>query len=126
MVRIAIVGAGVGGLSLARALSRLDVQNVTVFDRRPSPSPQIDRGLGLWDDSQVGFKSLLQSTVSISEQNYNLLQMFAVLPQSSRRPDRHHWIQYTSGRLPKPARHVAVPVLPDPRESLQGAVRVAE
>ena len=53
MVRIAIVGAGVGGLTLARALNRLDVQNVTVFERRTAPSWQIDRGLGLWDDSQV-------------------------------------------------------------------------
>ena len=53
MVRIAIVGAGVGGLALARALNRLGVQNVTVFDRRPSFLPQVDRGLGLWDDSQV-------------------------------------------------------------------------
>jgi len=58
MVRIAIVGAGVGGLSLARALSRLDVQNATVFDRRPLTSPQIDRGLGLWDDSQCCLRAL--------------------------------------------------------------------
>ena len=60
MVRIAIVGGGVGGLSLARALNRLEVQNVAVFDRRPLPSRQVDRGLGLWDDSQVNFLSLSQ------------------------------------------------------------------
>ena len=56
-MRIAIVGAGVGGLSLARALNRLGVQNITVFDRRLSPLPQTDRGLGLWDDSQVNCTS---------------------------------------------------------------------
>jgi len=57
-MRIAIVGAGVGGLSLARALNRLGVQNITVFDRRLSPLPRTDRGLGLWDDSQSCLRAL--------------------------------------------------------------------
>ena len=65
-MRIAIVGAGVGGLSLARALNRLGVQNITVFDRRLSPLPQTDRGLGLWDDSQVNFFSHINKVLSNS------------------------------------------------------------
>jgi len=53
-MRIAIVGAGVGGLTLARALSLVAPASTvtTVFDRRSDVKWQMDRGLGLWDDSQ--------------------------------------------------------------------------
>lgn len=145
MVRIAIVGAGVGGLTLARALYRLDVQNVTVFERRTSASRQVDRGLGLWDDSQVkaikGIRILKYSRVktfdsrtissnqlpftrntdiNCSKTMEKIPTNFAGVPQGPGDPDRPHRIQHTPSRLQEQARHVAVSVFPDPRESVQG------
>lgn len=51
-LKIAILGAGVGGLFLARALRALDVP-CTVYERRTTLVWPVDRGLGLWDASQA-------------------------------------------------------------------------
>ena len=45
--RVAVVGAGIGGLALARALQTLDtgVEDVAVFDRRDELKPNIGGGI---------------------------------------------------------------------------------
>ena len=45
--RVAVIGAGIGGLALARALRTLDtgVEEVTVFDRREELKPGIGGGI---------------------------------------------------------------------------------
>ena len=49
---VLIIGAGVGGLTLGRALTRLGIA-VKIFDCRSSTTAHIDRGLGIWEQSQV-------------------------------------------------------------------------
>ena len=45
--RVAVVGAGIGGLALAKALQTLDtgVEDVAVFDRRDELKPNIGGGI---------------------------------------------------------------------------------
>lgn len=50
-MRVLIVGAGVGGLTLARCLTRAGI-SAKVFDSLPADTPRADRGLGLWDAAQ--------------------------------------------------------------------------
>ena len=45
---------------------------------------------------------------------------FAGVPQGPGDPDRPHRVQHSSSRLQEQARHVALSVFPDPRESVQG------
>ena len=49
---VLIIGAGIGGLTLGRSLARLGIA-VKIFDCRSSTAPPFDRGLGLWENSQV-------------------------------------------------------------------------
>jgi cation diffusion facilitator CzcD-associated flavoprotein CzcO len=49
---VLIIGAGIGGLTLGRTLSKLGIP-VKIFDCRSSVAPAFDRGLGLWENSQV-------------------------------------------------------------------------
>jgi hypothetical protein len=49
---VLIIGAGIGGLTLGRALKQLGIA-VKIFDCRSSIAPHSDRGLGIWEQSQV-------------------------------------------------------------------------
>lgn len=46
-----IVGAGVGGLTLARVLTRAGIAP-KIVDARPASAPRKDKGLGIWDAAQ--------------------------------------------------------------------------
>lgn len=50
--KVLVVGAGVGGMTLARTMRHLKM-DVKVFDRAHDRHAQANRGLGLWDNSQV-------------------------------------------------------------------------
>lgn len=54
---MAVIGAGVSGLTFARSLRLLTAftgsnMTVTVFDSRKNLENEVDRGLGIWDQSQ--------------------------------------------------------------------------
>lgn len=57
MARVAIVGGGVGGLALHRALGRVGVAS-TVYEQRAALAWPVDRGLGLWDDARASLRAL--------------------------------------------------------------------
>ena len=62
--RVAIVGAGIGGLTLARALRTLDtgVEDIVVFDRREELKPNIGGGI------QINGGAAVLSRLGLGEQ----------------------------------------------------------
>ena len=55
--RVAIIGAGVAGLALNRALRLLGIPS-TVYERRVQLRCGLDRGLGLWGESQQCLRAM--------------------------------------------------------------------
>ena len=55
--RIAIIGGGVGGLALHRALGRVGLRS-SLYEARPTLAWPVDRGLGLWDDARASLRAL--------------------------------------------------------------------
>jgi 2-polyprenyl-6-methoxyphenol hydroxylase-like FAD-dependent oxidoreductase len=49
--QVLIMGAGVAGCTLGRALARAGIP-ARIFDAAPSPAARLNRGLGLWPNSQ--------------------------------------------------------------------------
>eukprot|EP00128_Syssomonas_multiformis_P017464 Colp12_sorted_trinity150504_noHs@22843 len=65
---VAVIGAGIGGLTFARTLKCLKPDlKVTVFESKGSINHDIDRGIGLWNNAQTILKNLSLQTYMSNE-----------------------------------------------------------
>ena len=101
-MRVLIVGAGVGGLTLARCLTRAGI-SAQVFDALPANTPRMDRGLGLWDAAQA----ILTRTLGDSW----MWEHAHMIPPASYRSEAGAWLSQASA-TPSNARRVALPPKP--------------